>query len=169
MRRVAVFALAVSALQASACSKPEAPKLDVDRAVVKSVGPTGVVIELTIDAKNPNAIPLRANKVKADVKLANQIDLGEVSVDTTVKIPAHGHAKIVVPMKLEWKELTSIGVLAATRPEVPFAVDGTAAIGGDSVSFDVPFRTEGALTQAQVVSIGAGALPTLPSALPKLF
>jgi LEA14-like dessication related protein len=149
------------------CKAPEPPTLEPERAEVKQVALTGVEVELTIEAKNPNSIPLQARKVKARVKVGDNVDLGEVSVDTKVKIPAEKSATIVAPLSLSWRDLGAVATLAATKSEVRFTVEGTAEIGTEDVNFDVPFKTEGTMSQQDLLKLGAGALP-IPTALPKL-
>lgn len=166
-RFTALLALAVGL---TACKAPDPPTLEPKSAEVKQVALTGLEVELTIEADNPNSIPLIARKVKARVKLDDRIDLGEVSVDTKMKIPANKSVTLVAPLSLSWTDLGSIATLAATKTEIPFTVTGTAEIGSDDISFDVPFQTKGSLTRDQLTKLGTGALPIpIPTTLPKLF
>jgi LEA14-like dessication related protein len=154
----------------TACSAPEPPTLEPKRAEVKQVALSGLEVELTIEADNPNSIPLVARKVKARVKLDDRVDLGEVSVSTKLKIPPKESVSLVAPLSLSWTDLGSIATLAASKTDIPFTVTGTAEIGTDDVSFDVPFQTKGSLTRDQLTKLGTGALPIpIPTTLPKLF
>lgn len=151
------------------CKAPEPPTLEPKSAEVKQVALTGLEVELTIEAENPNSIPLIARKVNARVKLDDRVDLGEVSVDTKLEIPANKSVNLVAPLSLSWTDLGSLASLAATKTEIPFTVTGTAEVGTDDVSFDVPFKTKGSLTREQLTKLGTGALPIpIPTALPKL-
>jgi LEA14-like dessication related protein len=165
------FALLVAlAGSLTACKAPEPPTLEPKRAEVKQVALTGLDLELTIEVDNPNSIPLVARKVKARVKLDDRVDLGEVSVQTKLKIPANKRVSLVAPLSLSWADLRGVATLAATKAEIPFTVTGTAEIGTDDVSFDVPFQTKGSLTRDQLAKLGTGALPIpIPTSLPKLF
>ena len=167
MQRLALLlALAGGVL---ACKAPDPPTLEPKSAEVKQVALTGLDVELTIEAENPNSIPLIARKVNARVKLDDRVDLGEVSVDTKIEIPANKSVTLVAPLSLSWTDLGSIASLAASKTEIPFTVTGTAEIGTDDVSFDVPFKTKGSLTREQLTKLGTGALPIpIPTALPKL-
>lgn len=150
------------ALGSFGCAKPEAPTLKPESMVVKAAGTDGLSVDLTLDAYNPNSIPLSAKSVKAKAKIEQKIDLGEVDVKTAVDIPAKKHAKITVPLKLPWNDVTSVALMAATKPSLSFSVDGTAAVGGDSVQFNVPFETSGSITREQLVEITKNAIPKLP-------
>lgn len=167
-----ISTLGTAALAASllACSKPEPPTLTPEGAKVKSIGPKGLELELTIEVDNPNAVPLRARSVTADVTVGGSVKLGEVTVETPVKVPAKGTGTVTAPISLGWQNAASVAVLAATRETIPFTVAGTANVGIEDVRFDVPFEAGGTLTRAQLMSIGAGAVPIpIPTALPKLF
>jgi len=154
----------------TACRAPEPPTLEPKRAEVKQVALTGLDVELTIEVENPNSIPLHTRKVKARVKLDERVDLGEVSVETKLKVPANKSVSLVAPLSLSWADLGGVATLAAAKTEIPFTVTGTAEIGTDDVSFDVPFQTKGTLTREQLTKFGAGALPIpIPTTLPKLF
>lgn len=153
-----------------ACNKPEPPTLTPEAAKVKAVGPKGVELELTIEVDNPNAVPLRARSVTADVTVGGSVRLGEVTVEAPLKVPAKKSGTVTAPLELDWQNAAAIAVLAATRETIPFTVEGTANVGVGEVRFDVPFKTDGKLTRAQLMSLGAGAVPIpLPTALPKVF
>ena len=160
VRLVSVVLWLALAAWAIGCS-PAPPTLKPKSLVVKSVTPAGLELEVTIDAWNPNSIALETRKVKAHVTLAQRVELGEVTVDSKVKIPANKHADIVVPMTYSWSNLVELGLLAARQDVIPFTVEGTANIGGTSLNVDVPFTIEGTLTRAQLVSLTARSLPKL--------
>jgi LEA14-like dessication related protein len=169
-RVISAFGSTMLAVSLLACSKPEPPTLTPEGAKVTSIGPKGLELELTIEVENPNAVPLRARSVTADVTVGGSVKLGEVTVETPVKIPANGTGTVTAPLSLGWQNAASVAVLAATRETIPFTVNGTANVGIEDVSFDVPFKTDGTLTRAQLMSLGAGAVPIpIPTALPKLF
>ena len=157
---------ALSLFVITACSKPVPPTVTPKSAEVKSVSPAGLEVALTIDVDNPNSIPLTAQRVKAKVTLADNVELGEVVVDTKITIPANSHKEIVAPLSVKWSDLGAIGVLAATRETIPFTVDGVASVGVKDphldVHFDLPFKTHGSVTRLQLVEITNKALPTIP-------
>jgi LEA14-like dessication related protein len=169
-RAMAQLATAMLATTLFACDKPEPPTLTPEAAKVKAVSPKGVELELTIEVDNPNSVPLRARSVTADVTVGTSVKLGEVTVEAPLKVPAKDSGTVTAPLSLDWQNAAAIAVLAATRETVPFTVEGTANVGVGDVRFDVPFKTDGKLTRAQLMSLGAGAAPIpIPTALPKVF
>ncbi|MFO0619352.1 MAG: LEA type 2 family protein [Polyangiaceae bacterium] len=147
---------------ATACEKPAAPTIKPIDAKVKSVTLTGLDIDLKLEATNPNVIPLSARKVKAHVWVNGDVDLGELTIPTKVSIPAKDTITMNVPLSVEWKNVAALGLAAATSETMPFKIDGTAEIGGESISFDVPFQTSGSITRGQLTEITTKALPSLP-------
>ncbi len=160
--RTSVLFMAPLALALFACEKPSPPKIKPESAVVKTVDASGLTVEVTLDAHNKNSVPLYARSVKAKIMLDGTIDLGEVEVDTEVKLTAKKHTPVVAPLALKWKDVLAIGLLAAQKPVIPFTVTGSAEIGSDDINFDVPFETEGTLTREQLSAITAKAIPTIP-------
>lgn len=159
---LAAVALFVWSFALVACSKPEPPTIEPEGAVVKAVTATGLEVEITIDAFNPNSVPLHARSVKARVKLDDSLDLGEVTVPTKIEVPAKKHEKIVAPLTLNWNDVQSVALLALTKESVPFTVEGTASVGVDELNFDVPFKTQGSLTREQLIQLGTQNLPPIP-------
>jgi LEA14-like dessication related protein len=160
--RTSVLMIAPLALALLACEKPVPPKITPEAAVVKKVDPSGLTVDVTLDAHNKNSVPLYARSVTATIKLDGKIDLGEVEVSTDIKLPAKKHTALVAPLTLKWNDVLSIGLLAAQKPVIPFTVTGTAKVGTDDLNFDVPFETEGSLTREQLSSITVNAIPTIP-------
>lgn len=160
--RTSVLFMAPLALALLACEKPSPPKIKPEGVVVKTVDASGLTVEVTLDAHNKNSVPLYARSVTAKIMLDGKIDLGEVEVPTEVKLPAKKHTAVVAPLTLKWKDVLSIGLLAAQKPVIPFTVTGTAEVGTDDLNFEVPFETEGTLTREQLSAITAKAIPTIP-------
>jgi LEA14-like dessication related protein len=143
-----------------ACS-PSPPTLTPKSVVVKNVTVSGLEVELTMDAKNANSITLQTRKVKAHATLGGKVDLGEVTVESAVKLPPNKHTDIVVPMTFSWSSLVEIGLMAARQSEIPFTVQGQAEVGGKDFHVEVPFTIEGTLTRAQLAVLGARSLPQI--------
>ncbi len=143
----------------TACTKPEPPVLKPEKVQVIAVTPKGLELEVTLDAHNKNSVALSARSVTAKVTLADKVDLGKVTVDTKVKLPANKHSELVVPMSLQWGNTLQLGLLAASKETIPFKVEGTAEVGFESISFSVPFTTEGTLTRQELLVITSKSLP----------
>lgn len=154
-------------LLVAGCEKPKPPTLKPESALVKKVHAAGVDIDLTIDAQNPNKVPLFARKITATVKLDDSIDLGEVVVDTKVKIDPESNGKITAPLSLKWGDVKAVAMLATQKEVIPFTVEGTAEVGVERAHFDVPFKTQGTLTRQELMTLGVNALPfQIPTGLP---
>lgn len=160
--RTSVWFMAPLAFALLACEKPSPPKVKPESVVVKAIDATGLTVEVTLDAHNKNSVPLYARSVTAKIMLDQKIDLGEVEVDTEVKLPSKKHTAVVAPLTLKWKDVLAIGLLAAQKPVIPFTVTGTASVGTDDLNFEVPFETEGSLTREQLSVLTTKAIPGMP-------
>lgn len=158
--RAIALALALGALLG--CAKPDPPVLKPERAKVTGVTLTGVTLAVDLDAYNPNPIGLSARSVRARVVLDGKTDLGEVTVPTKVELPAKQHTKMTANLSLAWPGVSTLGGLVASGRDVPYRVDGTVDLGGNTVHFDVPFHMEGTLTRQELVDAGLRSLPGLP-------
>jgi len=164
--------IGLGAPSAGCKNPPRAPKLTAESAKVLKVSAKGVEIEVTIDVHNPNPIPLAARKVTARVKLDNEIDLGEVTVDSKMSFPAEKHTKLVVPITLEWGDLPKVAMLASKKEKIPFHLDGKAEVGVDEFNFDIPFETDGEISRQQILDATKQSLPfpipleMIPTAIP---
>lgn len=148
-------------LPLAGCTKPEPPKIKPIDAKVKSASLTGLEIDLKLEATNPNSIPLSARSVKAHVWVNGDIDVGEIVIPTKTSIPAKETVTLEVPVSVPWTNLTSIAMAAATKESMPFKVSGTAEVGVEAVSFDVPFETTGTITRQQLGDMATKSFPGL--------
>lgn len=169
MKLLAFAPLAVGlGLSLAACAKPEPPKIKPLDAKVKSVSLTGVDIDLSLEATNPNGIELSARKVKAHVFVNDTIDLGEVVIPNKTTLPANKTVKLEVPLSVAWSNVASVALAAASVESMPFKIDGKAEFGIDAINFDIPFETSGTITRAQLAALASKSLP-LPIQLPSGF
>lgn len=161
-RRV-LFAGALAALFAGACSKPEPPKLVPKEARVTAIGPAGLSVLLRMEATNPNRVTLSAQSVTAKAKLDGRWDVGTVTITQPIVLPPSVPTMIDVPLAMPWADVTALGALAtATRP-VPYVVEGTVRVGGERLSVDLPFSLSGTITREELTSAALKALPTIPT------
>jgi len=157
-----VFYSLIAVLALAGCAKPDPPKLTPERAKVTSVTATGIGFELELDAYNPNAVTLSTRKVDAKVTLDGKYDMGKVTVATPLELPAKKHTKLTVPVSTKWSDLSSVAALAASNRTVPYRVDGTVQLGGDTLNVDVPFHMDGTVTHEQLVQATLNSLPKIP-------
>lgn len=154
--------LVVTALLAAACSKPEPPRITPKEARVTAVGPAGLDVVVSVEAVNPNRVTLTARSVTGKAKLDGRWDLGAVTMEKPVVLPPGTPTTIDVPMTMPWKDVGSLGVLAASPRPVPFVFDGTVSIGGERLNLELPFSVSGTVTREQLASAALRSLPGLP-------
>ncbi|AUX29887.1 MULTISPECIES: LEA type 2 family protein [Sorangium] len=154
--------LLAAAVSLVACSRPEPPTLKPEVAAVTAVTAQGIDLRVQIQAYNPNSVDLSTRSLKATVLLDGKIDVGTVTVPTPLKLRSKQWTRIDAPLSVKWQDLTSIAALAAQGRGVPYQVNGTVAIGGETLNVDVPFRLAGTLTQEQLVTVIGNSLPGLP-------
>jgi len=134
----------------AACARPEPPTLVAKQATVTGVTLAGVDLRLQVEAHNPNGFDLTARTVTAKVTLDGKYDVGTVTVPSGVTLPAGKSTMLDVPTSVKWTDLSQLVALAAANRPIPFTVAGTAAIGGEKLNVDVPFRIDGTMTPEQL-------------------
>jgi LEA14-like dessication related protein len=154
MQRRAAIALLAAALIASACSKPQPPRVTPVAARVKTVTPAGLVLSIDLDVYNPNGFPLVARSVTGRVEIGNGVELGRGSATPAGSIPANGSSRVTTELNIAWTNAPALAPLALSEKPVPYTFRGVATIGGERLNVDVPFVVKGALTRAQVLQAG---------------
>jgi hypothetical protein len=148
-----------AALLALACSRPKPPTITPEKAVVTSIGPSGIQMNLELGVHNPNAIDISARAVTAKVVLDGRHTLSQVTVPHEFTLTARAPSRLVVPMSLQWADVSVLLSLAAANRDIPYEVDGAVSLGGDLLHADVPFRLSGVLTREQLVQTTLNSLP----------
>lgn len=156
-----MFPLALT-LAAGACSKPKAPELTPQEATITAVDLSGFDMRVKMDAYNPNGFPLAVRTVSARVVVDGTQDLGTVTSTQPISLPASAHTTLDVPMNVKWRSVGGLATIAAAQRPVPYVLDGTATIGGESLNVDVPFRMQGVLTAEQLQNAAMKSLQNLP-------
>jgi LEA14-like dessication related protein len=160
--------LGFAAASALACSKPAPPTLVPVSATVIELTPQGLDLTLALNATNPNGVSLSSQGVTAHVVVDKSVDLGSVTSTQAVSLAAGQTTLIQVPISVPWTSVLTLVQLGASNRAVPYAVDGTVAMGGTLVNVEIPFHLEGSVTHQQIVSAttrsiqGMPALPGLP-------
>ena len=149
-------------LVAGACSKPLPPQLTPKEAKVTSVDPTGFDMRVKMEAFNPNGFELSVRSVVAHVVVDGTHDLGTVTAAQPMSLPANARTLIDVPLNMKWKGAVNLATLAASRRPIPYVVDGTATVGGESLNIDVPFKLQGTMTPEQLQAAGLKSLQNIP-------
>ena len=164
-RTTTALATTAIALLLAGCTKPAPPELTVKQVKVSRIDLTGVEIAVDVDAFNPNHVELSARRVTGQVLIDGRYDLGTVTVERPVILPAQAKTSISAPLSLSWQSVTTLGAIATSNRPVPFAVSGTVNIGGERLNIDVPFTAQGVLTPQEIAQAAARSLP---AGLPKI-
>jgi len=100
--------------------------------------------------------------VNAKVTLDGRYDAGTVSLSHPLDLPAQKRTLLDIPVTMTWRDLTGLAGLAAAGRDIPYAVEGKVAIGGEKLNVDVPFRIAGTVTQKQLIQATMSSLPQIP-------
>ena len=158
----AVMVVVLASAGISGCTKPKNPQLTPKEVAVTSVDISGFDMRVKMDAFNPNGFDITVRNIVAHVILNGTQDLGTVTASQSITLPANAHTPIDVPMNVKWKGLGGLASLAQARGPVPYTVDGTATVGGESLNVDLPFKLEGKITPEQVQQAAAKSLQGIP-------
>ena len=142
----------------SACTPPDPPTLVPKSAAVKSVGLTGLQLDVQVDATNPNGSDLTAQKVSGKLGINGQ-PMGTFEVPQNVVLPASKTTTITATLSSPWQNVQMLVPLAASGKPVPYTVDGSVSIGGSHLNVDVPFHLDGVITAQQMHDAVASSLP----------
>ncbi|MCK6588491.1 MAG: LEA type 2 family protein [Polyangiaceae bacterium] len=157
----------LTALAITGCSGPEPPTLTPVSGTITSVSPTGLGLRVKLEAYNPNSFGLTTRDVTAKVTLDGRYDVGTVTMTHALELPAQKRTPLDIPVTMAWRDLAGLAGLAASGRDIPFAVEGTVALGGEKLNINVPFRITGTVTQKQLLQATIGSLPQIPG-LPAL-
>ncbi len=124
-----------------------------------AVGPAGIEMNVELGVDNPNAVDLSARSVTAKVVLDGKYPMSPLTVPHAFTLKAHERSHLVVPMALKWEEVTKLLALAGSNRDIPYVVDGSVNVGGDTLNLDVPFQLRDVLTRDQLVQTTLNSLP----------
>lgn len=152
------FSLIAAFVFVAACARPKPPSIVPEKAVITSIGPAGIGMNVELGVDNPNGIALSARSVTANVVLDGKYPLTTVTVPSEFTLAAHARTPLSVPMSLAWSNLSTLLVLASSNRSVPYDVDGSVTLGGDTLHADVPFHLSGVVTKEQLVQATMNSL-----------
>lgn len=157
------------ALAVTSCKKPVPPQIVVEGAKVTKVGLGGVEVTVHVAATNPNSFDMTFKSVTAQLTLAGKYPLGQTKLTQAISIPKGQTVQVDVPMTSAWQDMTTLGILAAQNAAIPYTVNGTFAIGGDTLAVNIPWSAQGTITHELLVAsmLESSGLPGLPIPLPK--
>ncbi len=160
--------LFAAALALAGCSRPEPPEITQVSGKVTSIDPSGIGVQATIEARNPNDFDLEIKSFTAKLTLDNNVDLGNISGPNPVKLPKKKKTKFNVPISIKWRDAAALAPIAASGRDVPYVVDGTVEL-REPVEMSVPFKVTGTVTHAQIMQAVGKSTPKvqgLPIQLP---
>jgi LEA14-like dessication related protein len=100
--------------------------------------------------------------VNAKVTLDGRYDAGTFTSKSAIELPAQKRTPLDLPVTMTWRDITGLAGLAASGRDIPYAVEGTVAIGGEKLNVNVPFRINGTVTQKQLLEATMSSLPQIP-------
>lgn len=155
-------ALAVVAfLSATACAKPQPPRLTPRSAAVSGVSSSGLRLRVEVDALNPNTIDLTVRRIDVDVTLGGEA-LGRSSVTNTVRLTAGRTVPLHVDVAVGWRDLPGLITASLLNENIPYRLDGTARVGGERINVDVPFRMESTLPRRILLEAAGNTVSGAP-------
>ena len=157
--KVGVFAAMVAL---SACSKPQPPTIVPKEARVAAISPAGLDLVVKVEATNPNNVALSAQAFTGKAKLDGKWELATVTISKPVSLPAHQPTVIDVPLTMPWQDVNALIAISAAQKPVPYVVEGTVKIGGDSLNVDVPSSISGTITREELAAAAMKSIPAIP-------
>jgi LEA14-like dessication related protein len=149
-------------LAVAGCKKPLPPQIVPKEARAVAISPAGLDLVIGVVATNPNAITLSAQSVTAKAKLDGKWDLGTVKIDKPIALPPNVPTTVEVPMSMPWGDARALASLATAPGPVPYVVEGTVNVGGESLNVDLPFTLQGTLTREQIAAAALKSIPQIP-------
>jgi LEA14-like dessication related protein len=157
----AMLALAAP-LTIASCTKPEVPTVKPVSGRLTGVTTTGIDVEAKLEAYNPNDFEIEVRSYTATVTLDRNINVGTVTSQSKVTLPANKKKVFDVPVGVKWNDVQQLAPLALTNRDIPWEAEGKVKIGGDTIDVELPFKVNGIVTHQQVVQAVGRSLPKIP-------
>jgi LEA14-like dessication related protein len=133
----------VFALLFSACSKPKDFEYrDIRNIKMNQLGFSKSQLQMDLVYYNPNNFSVDLKKVDAKVYV-EEVLLGEIHLDTLMKIPKLAEFGLPVSMELDMRNLLKNAANLALQREVTIKAIGTAKAGKNGFYKTLPFTYEG--------------------------
>jgi LEA14-like dessication related protein len=159
---VLTLATALAATSLAGCTKPEVPTVKPVSGRVIGINTSGVEVEAKLEAYNPNDFDIEVRSYTANLTLDHTINLGSVTSQRVVSLPAKKKKVFDVPMNVKWTDAQQLAPLALSAKDVPWDADGKVKIGGDSIDVELPFKVNGVVTHQQIVQAVGRSIPKIP-------
>lgn len=145
----------------SACSKPQPPTIVPKEARVAAISPAGIDLVLKVEATNPNSMTLSAQSFTGKAKLDGKWDLATVTISKPVVLPPREPTMIEVPLTMPWQDANALIAMSTAQKPVPYVVDGTVKVGGESLNIDIPYSVSGTISREQIAAAAMKSIPAL--------
>ncbi len=155
----ALFLAAAGVTFAAACSTPSAPTLAPEKVTVNRVDMTGLALDISMIATNPNSVDLTASGVSSHVVVDKTHDVGTVTLPETLTLPAGKTTRVDLPLTVSWSDFGALAQLALSTGAVPYTVDGMLQMGGNLLHVGVPFHLDGTITHEQILAAMMNSVP----------
>ena len=157
--RPLVFAAALGLL---ACTKPEPPTVKPVSGKLTGISTTGIEIEAKLEAENPNDFEIQVKSFTSSVTLDHRIKVGTVTSLHPVTLPANKKKVFDVPISVKWDDVSSLVPLSLSSKDVPWEAEGTVKVSAHSLEVNIPFKVNGVLTHAQIMTAVSKSIPRIP-------
>jgi LEA14-like dessication related protein len=145
-----------------ACSKPQPPTIVPKEARVAAISPAGLDLVVKVEATNPNNIALSAQSFTGKAKLDGKYELATVTISKPVSLPPHQPTMIDVPLTMPWQDVNALVAMSTAQKPIPYVVDGTVKVGGESLNVDIPYSVSGTITREQLTAAAMKSIPAIP-------
>lgn len=139
-----VLLLTAGWLSMSACSSLtegllKDPEVKVSDFKLAGIDSSGVSIDLGLNVKNPNALPLKLDEVEYALKVSGE-QVTEGVFDKGISIPANGEGAVRIPLKFQFKSVGNLlsGIINRSFKK-DYELNGAVKLG----IFSIPFSQKG--------------------------
>lgn len=146
----------------AACSKPQPPTIVPKEARVAAISPAGLDLVVKVEATNPNSMTLTAQSFTGRAKLDGKWDLATVTISKPIVLPPHQPTMIEVPLTMPWQDVNALVAMSTAQKPVPYVVDGTVKVGGESLNVDLPYSVSGTISREQIAAAALKSIPAIP-------
>lgn len=158
-RRSILLAAALASLALAGCTKPEPPTVRPVSGRITGINTTGLEVEAKLEAQNPNDFDIQVKSFTATVTLDHQINIGTVTANHAVTLPANKKKVFDLPITVKWADVSSLAPLALGSRDVPWDAEGTVKVSAESLDVSLPFKVNGTVTHQQIVTAVGKSLP----------
>jgi hypothetical protein len=118
------------------------PDLDLQRVVVRGVGLTGGNLDLVVSVANANGFDLHGTRLEAGFDVEGS-HVGTVTYDDEYVVPKRDTTLVTLPLRFEWKGVSSAFRSALEYGDIPYTMKGQATLDTPLGRQVVPFTLRG--------------------------